>query len=355
MKNNSTGDERILIVDDLASIREIMSRALVKEGYTCSVAGDGDAALAKLRDAEFHLVLLDLNMPGKSGIEVLKEIVTHHPDAAVIIITANDDTETAIELMKAGAYDYVVKPVNLSTLSLRVERALDRRKLLLENKKYQLYLEEKVKEQAKKIRESFLNSIMSLALALEAKDEYTSGHSQRVAKMSVAISQRLGMTKEQTEKMRLAGLIHDIGKIGIKESVLLKRDPLSDEEYSHIISHSVIGERILRPAIDDKEILGIIRHHHERYDGRGYPDGLLGEQIPIGARILAVADMYDAMTSDRPYRSASSPRIVLDELKRQVNKQFDPVIVKAFVTMMSDANERNYENIWQQRDGQDYR
>ena len=341
MKKPATGGERILVVDDLASIREIMSRALVKEGYICSVAGDGDAALANLRNSEFHLVLLDLNMPGKSGMQVLEEIVAQYPETAVVIITANDDVETAIELMKAGAYDYVVKPVNLSTLSLRVERALDRRRLLLENKKYQTYLEEKVKEQGEKIRESFLNSIMSLALALEAKDKYTSGHSQRVAKMSVAIARRLGMTQDQTEKIRLAGLIHDIGKIGIKESILLKRGCLSDEEYSHIISHSVIGERILRPAIEDKEILGVIRHHHERYDGRGYPDGLSGQQIPIGARILSVADVYDAMTSDRPYRNASSPRMVLDELKRQVNTQLDPVIVEAFMGLMNEAMARN--------------
>ena len=352
MKNDSTDGERILIVDDLASIREIMFRALLKVGYSCSVASDGDTALAKLRDSEFHLVLLDLNMPGKSGMQVLKQIVAQYPDTAVIIITANDDAEMAIELMKTGAYDYVIKPVNVSTLNLRVERALDRRRLLLENKKYQLYLEDKVKEQARKIRESFLNSIMSLALALEAKDKYTSGHSQRVAKMSVAIAQRLGMTQEQTEKIRLAGLIHDIGKIGIKESVLLKEEPLSDEEYSHIISHSVIGERILEPAIEDKEILGIIRHHHERYDGRGYPDGLSDQQIPIGARILAVADMYDAMTSDRPYRRASSPGMVIDELKRQVNTQFDPVVVEAFISMTGDAVERNYEDIGHQRGGQ---
>ena len=151
------------------------------------------------------------------------------------------------------------------------------------------------------------------------------------------------MARDQTEKIKLAGLLHDIGKIGTKESVLMKQAQLTDEEYSHISAHSVIGERILRPVIDDEEILRIIKHHHERYDGKGYPDGLSGQQIPRGARILSVADTYDAMTSDRPYRRALSPRIALDELERQINKQFDPSIVEAFHTMIHDATERGYE------------
>jgi putative nucleotidyltransferase with HDIG domain len=343
MTRKSGDGERILIVDDMASIRNTIARVLAKEGYNCSVAADGDSALAKLRESQFHLVLLDLNMPGKSGTEVLKETVVQYPETAVIIITATDDAETAIELMRAGAYDYIIKPVNLNMLSLRIEKALDRRKLLLENRKYQLYLEGKIREQTEKIRKSFLNSIMSLAFALEAKDKYTSGHSQRVAKMAVVIAQRLGMPQDQAEKIKLAGLIHDIGKIGIKESVLMKQGGLSDNEYSHIISHSVIGERILKPVIEDREILGIVRHHHERFDGRGYPDGLMGQQIPLGARILAVADMYDAMTSDRPYRTALSIRMALAELERQANTQFDPDVVQAFLAIMRNAIEHDSE------------
>jgi len=343
MTKNPANTERILIVNDLAPFRKFISRMLTDKGYKCVSVVDGGTALAMLRKHRFALVLLDIKMPGESGLGVLREISKRHPDTAVIMITSTDDARVAIEMTKMGAYDYIIKPVNLLALLVRVRSALDKRRLLLENREYQLYLEDKVRKQTEKIRRSFLNSITSLVVALEARDQYTSGHSQRVSKMALAISQSLDMARNQTKIIKLAGLLHDIGKIGIKESVLLKQDRLTDEEYSHISAHSVIGERILRPVIDDQEILKIVRHHHERHDGRGYPDGLSGEQIPWGARILAVADTYDAMTSDRPYRKALSPRIALDELKRQINTQFDPAVVEAFHTMMSEAMERDYE------------
>jgi putative two-component system response regulator len=242
-----------------------------------------------------------------------------------------------IKTMKMGACDYIIKPVSLSELPVRVRRALDRRRLILENKEYQLHLEDKVKEQTEKIHNAFLNSITSLAFALEARDKYTSGHSQRVSKIAMLVCRRLGLTREYTERVTLAGLVHDIGKIGIKESILMKKDRLSDDEYTHIKAHSVIGEHILRPAIDDEEILGIVRHHHERYNGTGYPDGLAGKNIPLGARILAVADIYDAMTSDRPYRQALQPRVAIAELKEQSGVAFDPRVVDAFFRIVSGA------------------
>lgn len=313
--------------------------------------------MKKLNARQFDLVLLDIRMPGKSGIDVLGEIQVKYPDTAVIMITAIADVETAIELMKTGAYDYIIKPADLDILMVSIDRALDKRRLILENKSYQLHLVEKVEEQTKKIRESFLNSITSLAYALEAKDKYTSGHSQRVTEIAIAIAQELGMPEDKIEKIRLAGLVHDIGKIGVRESVLHKPGRLTDEEYQHVTSHSEIGERILSPIIEDEEILKMVRHHHERYDGSGYPDGLSAEQIPRGARILAVADAYtnisgdqtgkeklsqgarilavadayDAMTSDRPYRNAMSPEVACAELEKGKGKQFDPVIVDAFL------------------------
>lgn len=335
--------ERILIVDDLVSFRKFISHILTDKGYNCVSVADGAAALAILRKHRFALVLLHINIPGKSGREVLREISKRHPDMAVIMITSTDDAKIAIDMTKIGAFDYIIKPVNLLALLVRVNNALDKRRLLLENKEYQLYLEDKVRKQTEKIRKSFLNSITSLVFALEARDKYTSGHSKRVSKMALALSQSLGMAPVQTEKIKLAGLLHDVGKIGIRESVLLKQSRLTDEEYSHISAHSVIGERILRPIIDDEEILRIIRHHHERYDGKGYPDELTGHQIPQGARILSVADTYDAMTSDRPYRKALSPRMALDELERQINTQFDSVVVEAFHKIIHDATERGYE------------
>jgi putative nucleotidyltransferase with HDIG domain len=251
------------------------------------------------------------------------------------MITSRNDAETVIETMKIGACDYIIKPVNLNELPIRIRRALDQRRLEVENKEYRLRLEDKVREQTEKIHSAFLNSITSLAFALEARDKYTSGHSQRVSKIALLICRRLGLPQDYVEKVTLAGLVHDIGKIGIKESILMKEGPLTEEEYSHIMAHSVIGEHILRPAIDDEEILKIVRHHHERYNGSGYPDGLSRQQIPLGARILAVADIYDAMTSDRPYRKALSPVTAIAELKEQTGHMFDPVVVDAFFQIAS--------------------
>jgi putative nucleotidyltransferase with HDIG domain len=327
--------EKILVVDDLSASRQIIIRKLTSEGYHCEEATDGQAALEKLVVGEFGLVLLDITLPGQSGMEVLREIVGRFPDISVIMITSRNDAETVIETMKIGACDYIIKPVNLNELPIRIRRALDQRRLEVENKEYRLRLEEKVKEQTEKIHSAFLNSITSLAFALEARDKYTSGHSQRVSKIALLICRRLGLPQDYVEKVTLAGLVHDIGKIGIKESILMKEGLLTHEEYSHIMAHSVIGEHILRPAIDDEEILKIVRHHHERYNGSGYPDGLSGQQIPLGARILAVADIYDAMTSDRPYRKALNPVTAIAELKDQTGHMFDQVVVDAFFQIAS--------------------
>jgi len=324
---------RILIVDDEPGVRELLHRRLAKEGYQCQEAGDGDQALDRMETAPSALILLDIKMPGKSGTEVLPEIRARYPDTAVVMATAMTDTSTAIQCMKEGAYDYVTKPFNLAEVVLSVDRALEKRRLELENRDYQQHLEQKVEEQAKRIRKSFLNAITALAYALEAKDRYTSGHSQRVTEMSVAIARELKMPRGKVEKIRLAGLIHDIGKIGIRESVLNKPGSLTDDEYGHIKSHPELGEHILAPIVEDKEILGMVRHHHECYDGRGYPDGLGGEQIPLGARIMAVADAYDAMTSERPYREAMGTEAACEEIKRCTGTQFDPVVVAAFLKM----------------------
>jgi putative two-component system response regulator len=340
---NQETREQILVVDDLASLRWLMSHKLHDEGYGCKEAADGDAALEIMSKQRFDLVLLDIMMPGKSGMEVLDEIVRRYPDTAVIMVTARDSAKTAVEAMRMGAYDYIIKPVNYYELPARVRKALDTRKLMLENKEYKLYLEEKIQQQTQKIHESFLNSIQSLALALEAKDKYTSGHSQRVADIAVAIARELSVAPEEIEKLRFAALIHDIGKIGVKESIINKKEDLTDEEYSYVTTHAVIGQKILAPVVEDSEILEMVRHHHERYDGKGYPDGISGELIPQGARIIAVADVYDAMTSDRPYRRAVDHETAIVELKRQANTQLDPVIVDAFIVMLSENPEYKLE------------
>ena len=323
--------ETILIVDDEELIRKLLHQKLSDEGYHCERAGSAEQALDKLQDNSFELVILDIKMPGKSGIELLPEIKANYPDIAVIMSTAITDTNVAIQCMKQGAYDYLNKPFSLDEVILSVYRALEKRRLVIENREYQRHLEQKVEAQASRIRASFLSAVTALVYALEAKDEYTSGHSQRVAEVSVAIARELGLQRDNIEKIRLAGLIHDIGKIGMRESILNKPAGLTEEEFQHIKYHPEIGERILNPIVDDEEILMMVRHHHERYDGNGYPDRLSGEQIPLGARILTVADSYDAMTSERPYRKAMSVEFACAEVERFKGTQFDPRVADAFL------------------------
>jgi putative two-component system response regulator len=321
----------ILLVDDEEMIRQLLTHKLAPEGYRCEPAANAEQALKKLAKDAIELVVLDIRMPGKSGVQLLPEIKAKYPDTAVIMATAVDDTNTAIDCMRKGAYDYITKPFNLEEVSFAVARALERRRLRLENRDYQQHLEQKVEEQAQKIRASFFNAITALAYALEAKDVYTSGHSQRVTEISVAIAKHLGLPSETIEKIRLAGLVHDIGKIGVREAVLNKPGSLSDEEFEHVRLHSVTGERILKPIVDDGEVLKAVRHHHERYDGTGYPDGLKGEQIPQLARIIAVADTFDAMTSERPYRKALTKDVACAEVERCRGTQFDPEAADAFL------------------------
>ena len=320
----------ILIVDDEDAIRKLLHQKLSSDGYQCREAARAEQALDKLKDNVVDLVILDIKMPGKSGVELLPEIKASHPDTAVVMATATTDTDIAIHCMKQGAYDYITKPFNLDEVIISIGRALEKRRLELENKEYQQHLEDKVEEQAKKIRASFLSAITALAYALEAKDKYTSGHSQRVADISVAIAKEMGLPQESIKRIKLAGLVHDVGKIGVRESVLNKPSRLTDDEFRHIQYHPEIGEHILAPISNNEEILELVRNHHERYDGTGYPDRLKDGQIPLCARILAVSDAYEAMTSERPYREAMSDKTACTEIERCKGTQFDPEVAAAF-------------------------
>ncbi|MDD4923239.1 MAG: response regulator [Dehalococcoidales bacterium] len=321
----------ILVVDDEEVIRRLLCHKLKSEGYTCVEAGGLRQAMEKMHERPADLAILDIMMPGGSGVELLPEIKKNYPDTIVIMATAVGDAETAIKCVRLGAYDYFTKPYNLDEVALSVARALNTRRLELEVLDYQQHLEEKVKVQADKIRDSFMNAVTALALALDAKDEYTSGHSGRVSEISVIIAKELGMHDSTLENIRLAGLIHDIGKIGVKEAVLNKPGKLTPEEFEHIKTHPAIGERILKPIVEEQDILDMVRLHHERFDGRGYPDGLSGERIPLGAAIMALADAFDAMTSDRPYRKSLGNTVAVEEIKKGSGTQFVPDVVEAFL------------------------
>lgn len=321
----------VMVVDDEGTIREVLYRTLSDEGYSCRMAAGVDEALALLEQEPADLILSDIMMPGRNGTELLQEVMGKSPDTAVIMVTAVADTQTAINSMRMGAYDYVTKPFNLVEVLMSVERALEKRSLIITNREYREHLEQRVEEQTGLIRETFLGAVKALAQALEAKDPYTNGHSMRVTELSLTMAAEMGLDRSQVDRIRLAGQVHDIGKIGVPEEILHKEGKLTDQEFDFIKSHPSMGEKILRPVIKDQEVLAIVRSHHERFNGDGYPNGLSADEIPLGARIMAVADAYDAMTSNRPYRKALSPEKAREQLALNKGKQFDPEIVDLFL------------------------
>lgn len=328
--------DTLLIVDDEPGIRRLLCSKLTGEAYQCGQAADAGQALNMLATVPIALVMLDVKMPGKSGMELLPEIKAEYPDTAVIMATAVNDISIAIECLKKGADDYICKPFNLEELSLSVKRALEKRHLQLEIREYQQYLEERIEEQTAEIRKLFLGAIEALVSALEAKDKYTGGHSRRVTEISLALGNELSSSAQDLEDLRWGSLLHDIGKIAVDPAVQNKPGKLTPEEYEHIMTHVQVGVDIVRPLVSRK-IAQMIEHHHDRYDGSGLHQVIIGDAIPLGARILAVADAFDAMMSDRPYRSAMSITDIVEEIKRCAGTQFDPLIVAAFLNTVGLA------------------
>jgi response regulator RpfG family c-di-GMP phosphodiesterase len=283
-------------------------------------------------------------MPGMDGIELLKRMKQHDAEIAVIMVSAVDNREVAVEAMRAGAYDYVMKPFHFDEVLISVQRALENRRLVLERKEYQRELERKVEERTRELAEKneelqrlFISAIESIVLTLQAKDEYTEGHSRRVSVHATGIAREMSLPGREVENIGMAALLHDIGKVGTKESILNKPGKLTAEEGDHIRSHPLIAASILEPITPLAEVIAYIKHVHEAYDGGGYPDGLTGDEIPLGARIIAVADVFDAMTSLRPYRPAIEENVVLDHLREEAGKQFDPTVVQAFLKVYRQA------------------
>jgi putative nucleotidyltransferase with HDIG domain len=250
--------------------------------------------------------------------------------------TAINDIEIAVQCLKQGADDYLCKPFNLEELSLAVKRALEKRHLQLEIREYQQYLEDRIEEQTAQMRRLFLGAIEALVSALEAKDEYTGGHSRRVTDIALAIGHELGLSALDMENLRWGSLLHDIGKVAVDPAIQNKPGKLTREEYEHIMTHVRVGAEIVRPLVNEK-ITEMVEHHHDHYNGGGLHQLIAGDDIPLGARILAVADAFDAMISDRPYRSAMSMTQITEEIKRCAGTQFDPVIVAAFLNTVGLA------------------
>jgi response regulator RpfG family c-di-GMP phosphodiesterase len=335
------------VVDDEPAIRDLLFEGLKDSGFECTVAANGSEALEQLRRRRFALVLSDIDMPAMDGVRLLQRIKEAHPDVEVVMITGVVDVEVALRAMRMGANDYLTKPFNLEEVRLTVERALEKRRLILENRDYQKDLESKIAERTvevvlkrreieelyEKLQTSYETTLEALAAALDTRDTETQGHSVRVSEYTVVIARRMGVEEPELTEIRRGALLHDVGKIGIPDAVLRKPGKLTAEEWREMKLHPEIGGRILSGIKFLEKSLPVVMAHQERFDGSGYPRGLKGEEIPLGARIFAVVDTLDAMTSDRPYRKALGYEEARDEIVRNSGIQFDPKVVEVFLSI----------------------
>jgi response regulator RpfG family c-di-GMP phosphodiesterase len=328
---------RLLVVDDEEAIRSALARFLRGRGYEVEVAESGQAALALLEREQFVLMLCDVRMPEMTGLEVVPRALRMDADLAIIMLTAVNDAGTATDALGRGALDYLVKPIELPELHRAVERAAHRRQLVIERRRVEEHIREEVELRTRELEreKAALKALTvgvanSLINAMEAKDVYLRGHSRRVAEQAASVAEELGLDADLVENVRLAGRIKDVGKIGIREDVLNKPGPLTEEEYQHVKDHVRIGMEILAPLKHIPIALEYVHDHHEHFDGNGYPRGLTGEQITIGGRILAACDAFDALTSRRAFRDAMDPRQVIQYLEeKHVGRLLDPQVFTA--------------------------
>jgi len=327
---------RVLVVDDEEFLRSIVRERLEIAGYSVEEASNGSEALSVLKSSgPYNVLLTDIRMPVMDGITLLGEWEKRSPGTAGIVMSANAELDTAVQALKMGACDYITKPFNFDVLLITLENALRKKDLERQLADYRANLEAKVKEQTDIINSMYVRSIDAMIKALEAKDFYTRGHSQRVTLYSVAIAEELGMSGQEIEDLYRASVLHDLGKIGVREAVLNKPGKLSGEEFTEIVRHPETAVRILEPIPFFRPLLPAILQHHERFDGKGYPSRLAGKNIPVASRIMTIADTFDAMTSTRAYRKALPVADAIAEIRRCSGTQFDPDIVPAFLACQS--------------------
>ena len=328
--NPSANQTNCLIVDDDESFLRVMARALERCGYWTLKASCAEEALDQLEKHDVEVVVTDVHMPGMDGLTLLGRIRDRWPDVAVVVATGMTEVDLAVSCLRGGAHDFITKPFQIVDVRARIEQALEKRALILENKRYQLELEGRVEGQAARIEELFLEGVQSLADALDAKDAYTRGHSARVALYAKRMAKELGLPEADVQLIELGAALHDIGKIGVTDDILLKPGKLEKHEYEALMEHTVIGAHILGNLLKNApEALTIVRSHHERLDGGGFPDRLEAHQIPMHVRIVTVADSFDAMTTARVYRKAMDTKAAFDELQRCAGTQFDQDVVDA--------------------------
>ena len=333
--------DRILVVDDEEPIREIVAQMLTAAGYLCKEAASGMEALAVLTSGEeFELMLSDLMMADLDGIGLLERTKEKYPDMPVVMVTAVHDISVALAAIRNGAYDYLLKPFEREQLLNTVSRALENRRLKVENRTYQTNLESLVKARTdqlqatvRELERSYDMTLEALGDALDLKDAETEGHSRRVTAFTIAIAKNMGLPQEQIPTIARGAFLHDIGKLAIPDAILRKPGKLTPDEMSIMQEHCYKGYQIVKKIPFLADACDIIYSHQERYDGTGYPRGLKGKEIPLGARIFSVADTLDAITVDRVYRPKQTYQAARDEIKRWSGRQFDPDVVTAFLEM----------------------
>lgn len=336
---------RVLAVDDESAASNLLSLILAAPNFHCTTASSGEEALLALQREHFDAVISDLRMPGISGMELLTAVRRCHPHLAFLVTTGVDDVDVGVQAMRAGADDYLVKPLRDSAVLASLESALHKRQLEQQLEHYRQHLEEMVAERTgqlqsalQQIQHSYEDTLQALGAAIDLRDDETGGHSKRVCRYSLEIARAMGWSEKQLESLARGAYLHDIGKLGIPDGILLKPGPLTEEERKLMQRHVQIGFDVIKDIPFLADVAEIILMHHEQYGGGGYPRGLKGEEILPAARIFAVADALDAITSDRPYRRASSFESAREMIRRLSGIQFDPQVVDAFLKLP--------ENIW---------
>jgi putative two-component system response regulator len=328
----------ILIVDDEIIVQEALARKLTNLGYNCQCCENSQVAFYHLANTSFDLVLADVLLPEIGSSAFLKKAMNICPDVAIILVTSIVDIEMAVDSLKDGAYDYITKPFSLEEVSISVARALEKRQLLIDNRNYQRTLEEQVASRTRQLKEAlgvlehtYLSTLVALSRALDSRDADSDGHSLRVTVYAKQLATKIGLKEADIRVIEHGVLLHDIGKIGVPDDVLRKQGKLNEEERLLVCKHPEIGYRILSSIKFLKGAAQLVLHHHERYDGKGYPQGLKENEIDLGARIFAVADALDDLTSNNPFQAAISFENAMLEIEKLSGSQLDPALTKAFL------------------------
>ncbi|MCK5760119.1 MAG: response regulator [Candidatus Delongbacteria bacterium] len=329
---------KILVIDDEEELREFVSMSLELNDYDTVQAENGIDALEKIDNDNFDCIVSDVEMPKMTGPEFLKAFREKNTIIPVIMLTGVKNLNTVIEVMKLGAQDYLVKPINVDELLISVEKSIEFKrlkeeniKLLKENKKYQKHLEEMVERRTFQLKDAIFGSLIIIASAIEARDPYTKGHSNRVRLISHDLGTCMDLREKDINTLDYGAMMHDVGKIGVSDNILHKNKSLTDDEFDQIMSHPTIGAKIVEGITFFEPMIDCIKYHHERFDGKGYPGELQGKNIPLFARIIAIADTYDAITTTRPYRKAMSSDDAIDIMVAGRGTQFDPEILDIFI------------------------